>query len=184
MTTSTIHRPDETEYMPYFGKYVSLVAGDDILTALSDQISATAALLRGIPESQGNFRYAAGKWSINELLGHMIDSERIFTYRALCFARNDKTPLPGYEQDDYIRNASFDACSLGDLAAEFESVRRATLFLFKHLDAEAWMRRGMANENEVSVRALAYIIAGHELHHLGILRDRYLSAAQSSQRAI
>lgn len=180
MTNLTIDRPEETEYLPYFGKYVALVTGDDILSTLSEQFAGTLALLRSIPESQGGFRYAAGKWSIKELVGHMIDSERVFAYRALCFGRNDKTPLPGYEQDDYIRNASFDACALGDLAAEFESVRRSTVFLFRHLDGEAWMRRGVANESEVSVRALAYIIAGHELHHVGILRDRYLSPAQRS----
>ena len=180
MTTLTIGRPEETEYSPYYDTYVSLVKGDDVLAALSDQLSVTLALLRGVPESEGGFRYAEGKWSIKELVGHMIDSERIFAYRALRFARNDRTPLPGYEQDDYIQNASFDACSLAALAAEFESVRRATLFLFKHLDGEAWMRRGEANENEVSVRALAYMIAGHELHHVGILRERYLSAARSS----
>ena len=175
MTTSKINRPDETEYLPYYGKYVSLVTGDDVLATLNAQISETLALLRGIPESRGGFRYAAGKWSIKELVGHMLDSERIFAYRALRFARNDKTPVPGYEQDDYIRHGSFDACALADLAAEFESVRRATLFLFRHLDAEAWLRRGVANESEVSVRALAYIIAGHESHHVGILRERYLN---------
>jgi hypothetical protein len=180
MATLTINRPDETEYQSYYGRYVSLVTGDNVLTALGDQLSEMLALLRSVPESQGGFRYAADKWSIKELVGHMIDTERIFAYRALRFARNDKTPLPGYEQDDYIRNASFDASSLGDLAAEFESVRRATLFLFKHLDGEAWMRWGVASESEVSVRALAYIIAGHELHHVGILRDRYLSSAQFS----
>jgi len=180
MTTLTIKRPAEAEYPPYFGKYVSLVAGDDILAALNDQLTETLALLRGVPEPDGGFRYAADKWSIKELFGHLIDSERIFAYRALRFARNDRTPLPGFEQDDYIRNAAFDACTLDGLAAEFESVRRATLFLFRHLDEEAWMRRGTANESEMSVRAIAYIIAGHELHHTGILRDRYLRAAQAS----
>jgi uncharacterized damage-inducible protein DinB len=180
MTTLTINRPDETEYQSYYGKYVSLVRGDDILGTLGSQLPETLALLRGVPESQGNFRYADGKWSVKELVGHMIDAERIFAYRALRFARGDQTPLPGYEQDDYIRHASFDACALGDLAAEFESVRRATLFLLRHLDAAAWTRRGVASESEVSVRALAYIIAGHELHHAGVLRERYLPAAQSS----
>ena len=179
MTTSTINKPGETEYNPYYGKYVSLVSGDDILATLGSQLSETLALLRSVPESQAGLRYAADKWSIKELVGHMIDSERIFAYRALRFARNDTTPLPGFEQDDYIRNAAFDACSLNDLAAEFECVRHATLFLFKHLDGEAWMRKGVASESEVSVRALAYIIAGHELHHAGVLRDRYLPAAQS-----
>lgn len=180
MTTLTINKPDETEYNPYYGKYVSLVPAGDILAKLDGQLSETLALLRSVPESQAGFRYAAGKWSIKELVGHMIDTERIFAYRALRFARNDTTPLPGFEQDGYILNASFDACSLDALAAEFESVRRSTLFLFKHLDSEAWMRRGVASDSEVSVRALAYIIAGHELHHAGILRDRYLPAAQSS----
>jgi hypothetical protein len=178
MTTLTIGRPDETEYSPYYGKYVSLVAGVDILSALSSQLPETLALLASVPESQGNFRYAPGKWSIKELVGHILDGERIFAYRALRFARNDKTPVPGFEQDDYIRNASFDACPLQDLAAEFESVRRATIFLFRHLDADAWTRRGVASESEVSVRALAYMIAGHELHHVGILRDRYLLTLQ------
>ncbi|MCA1565142.1 MAG: DinB family protein [Acidobacteria bacterium] len=176
----TIGRPEETEYAPYYGKYVSLVSGVDALAALSGQLTETLALLQSVPETRAGFRYGDGKWSIRELVGHMIDTERIFAYRALRFARGDTTPLPGFEQDGYIRHASFDACSLGSLAAEYESVRRSTLFLFNHLDGEAWMRRGLASESEVSVRALAYIIAGHELHHVGVLRDRYLPSAQSS----
>ena len=180
MTTLTISRPEETEYLSYYGKYVSLVPNDNILEVLSSQLDETLALLRSVSETRAGFRYADGKWSIKELVGHIIDTERIFAYRALRFARNDRTPLPGYEQDDYIRNASFDACTLADLAAEFESVRRSTLFLFKHLDTDAWMRKGPASEAEVSVRALAYIIAGHELHHREILRDKYLSAEKAS----
>jgi hypothetical protein len=179
MRLLTIGKPDETEYLPYYGKYVALVEGGDILAALSHQLDETLALLRGIPEAQAGFRYAPGKWSIKELVGHVIDGERIFAYRALRFARNDRTPVPGYEQDDYIREAVFDDCALSALAAEFESVRHASLFLFKHLHEEAWTRRGTANESEVSVRALAYIIAGHELHHREILRSKYLQAAQA-----
>lgn len=179
MMNTMLDRPEETEYFAYYGKYVSLVPDNNILEVLSSQLDETLALLRSIPETHEAFRYAEGKWSVRELVGHIIDTERIFAYRALRFARNDATPLPGYEQDDYIRNASFDACSLADLATEFESVRRSTLFLFKHLDGEAWMRRGVASDNEVSVRALAYIIAGHELHHRGILRDRYLSTERT-----
>jgi uncharacterized damage-inducible protein DinB len=178
--TLTINRPEETEYQAYYGKYVSLVPEGNILEVLGEQLNETLALLQSIPEPRGGFRYADGKWSIKELVGHMLDSERIFAYRALRFARNDRTPLPGYEQDDYIRHGSFDACPLADLAAEFASVRRSTLFLFQHLDAEAWLRTGLANESEVSVRALAYMIAGHELHHRGILRDRYLAAAEQA----
>jgi len=113
---------------------------------------------------------------VKELLGHVIDSERIFSYRALSFARNDKTPLPGYEQDDYVRDADFDSRNLADMAEEFATVRRATIQLFRPLNETEWLRHGKANENGVSVRALAYIIAGHELHHMGVLRSRYLQS--------
>lgn len=180
MMNQTIVKPDTTEYLPYYGKYVSLVPEGNILTVLGKQIKETTDLLNSIPESRASFRYAPDKWSIKELVGHLIDSERIFAYRALRFARNDKTPLSGYEQDDYVSNASFDNCTLADLASEFESVRQSTLFLFKHLDENAWMRRGLANDAEASVRALAHIIAGHELHHREILRSRYLSAMGAS----
>jgi uncharacterized damage-inducible protein DinB len=174
MATSIINKPDATEYAPYYDRYVSLVQGGDILASLGEQLKDTLDLFRSIPESQANHRYAPEKWSIKELVGHMIDSERIFGYRALRFARADTTPLPGFEQDDYIRNASFDDCRLEDLASEFEHVRRANLLMFKHLNKESWERRGTANDDEASVRALAYIIAGHELHHREILRTRYL----------
>jgi hypothetical protein len=179
MTDMTISKPDVTEYLPYYGRYISLVPDGNILAVLSQQLGETLTLLRSIPESKAGFRYAPDKWSIKELVGHLIDTERIFSYRALCFARNDETPLPGYEQDDYIRNASFDDYPLGELADEFESVRRSTLFLFKHLRREAWMRRGIASESGVSVRALAYIIAGHERHHMEILRSRYLLSSRA-----
>lgn len=167
-------RPDETEYLSDYGKYISLVPEGDINALLAAQLDETLALLHSIPEASAGFRYAPDKWSIKELVGHVIDGERIFAYRALRFARNDQTALAGFEQDDYITHASFDDCSLAELASEFESVRRSTCYLFKHLNEEAWARRGTASENEVSVRALAYIIAGHELHHREILRSRYL----------
>ena len=178
MMNLSTNRPEETEYLPYYGRYISLVPEGDLLAMLSKQADETLSLLHSIPESQGGFRYAPDKWSIKEMVGHLIDTERIFSYRALRFARNDQTPVPGYEQDDYIRNASFDDYPLSELASEFESVRRATIFLFKHLSAESWTRRGVANDAEVSVRALGYIIAGHELHHREILRSRYLQAKQ------
>ena len=180
MMSFTVDRPDETEYAPYFGRYVSLVPGGDILESLGRQSDETLALLRGIAEPQASYRYAPGKWSIKELVGHMIDSERIFAYRALCFARNDKSPLTGYDQDQYNDNASFDDYPLSELASEFEHVRRASILLFKHLDAEAWQRRGTANDSEVSVRALVHIIAGHELHHVGVLRKLYLPGIETS----
>ena len=108
------------------------------------------------------------------MIGHLIDSERIFAARALRFARNDPAPLPGFEQDDYVRNSTFDGYPLSELASELEIVRQSTILLFRHIDEQAWTRRGVANNAEVSVRALAYIIAGHELHHREVLRSRYL----------
>jgi hypothetical protein len=174
MSVSIVDRPDPTEYAAYYGKYVSLVPHGDILTTLDQQLDDTLSLLRCITESQSAFRYAPDKWSIRELVGHIIDTERIFSYRALRFARKDETPLPGFDQDVFNENASFDDYPLVELASEFEHVRRSTIFLFKHLEADAWLRRGIASDNEVSVRALAFILAGHELHHVGILRTRYL----------
>ncbi|HMV48768.1 MAG TPA: DinB family protein [Blastocatellia bacterium] len=167
-------KPATNEYAPYYDKYVSVVPEGDIVGTLEQQLAATQSLLRDLPEERGTDRYAPDKWSIKELFGHIIDTERIMSYRALRIARGDATPLPGFEQDGYITHGNFNARSLSDLAAELETVRRATLFLFKNLSDEAWLRRGVASENEITVRALAYIIAGHELHHLEILRSRYL----------
>lgn len=167
-------KPEKDEFLPYYGRYIDLVGSGDVLATLSRQMAETQALLRSLPASVATYRYAPGKWSVNEVIGHLIDSERIFAARALRFARNDGTPLPGFEQDDYVSNSSFDSYPLDELASELGSVRESTLFLFKHLQEDAWMRRGTANGAEVSVRALAYIIAGHELHHREILRARYL----------
>jgi uncharacterized damage-inducible protein DinB len=167
-------KPGADEFLEFYNRYISRVAAGDVVSTLASQMKETQALLRGLPPSKGTFRYGPDKWSINEVVGHMIDAERIFGSRALRFARNDPTPLPGFEQDDYVRGADFDACALRDLAAELESVRVSTIFFYKHLQEEAWMRRGSANGAVVSVRALAYITAGHELHHRGVLREKYL----------
>lgn len=167
-------RPGAGEFLPYYERYISLVPEGDILSTLEGQMKETQTLLHGLPASISTYRYAPGKWSVNELLGHLIDSERIFCARALRFGRNDATPLPGFEQDDYVRGSKFDAYPLVEMASELEVVRQATVFLFKHLEEPAWMRRGVANNAEVSVRALAYIVAGHELHHRNILLERYL----------
>src|SRR5262245_60770398 len=176
-----MNRPDSNEYVQYYHKYISLVAGDDVLISLSRQFEETATFLHSLDESQGDLRYAPGKWSIKEVIGHLIDTERIFSYRALRIARDDRTPLPGFEENDYIANSNFVAYPVSDLVDEFETVRKATLYLFKRFDEEAWIRRGIANENEISARALAYIIAGHELHHCEVIRSRYLlSAGQAS----
>jgi hypothetical protein len=172
--TAGATRPAASEFLPYYEKYISLVPAGDVLSALTAQRASTQALLRGLPASVATYRYAPGKWSVNEVVGHLIDSERIFAARALRFARNDPTPVPGFEQDDYVHNAAFDVYPLSELAAEFSTVRQSTLFLFGHMGEEAWTRNGIANNAQVSVRALAYIIAGHELHHREILRTRYL----------
>jgi uncharacterized damage-inducible protein DinB len=167
-------RPDTNEYAPFYAGYVSHVPEGDILTILEQGAQATTSLLKGLSPSQANFRYAPGKWSVKEVLGHVIDAERIFAYRALRFSRGDQTPVPGFEQEGYIQHGNFGARSLSDLIAEFETVRQSTLFLLRNLDDAAWQRRGTASGAEVSVRALAYITAGHEIHHREILRTRYL----------
>ncbi|MEO5579236.1 MAG: DinB family protein [Gemmatimonadaceae bacterium] len=174
MTGVLSNRPGPDEYSQYFAGYVARVPDGDVIDTLSTQIVETAALLRDLPDSRGDQRYAPGKWSIREVVGHMADTERVFTYRALCFSRADPSPLPGFDQDDYVRAAPFPRISLVDLVDEFEHLRWATLHLFRNLDDDALMRRGSANGNEISVRALAFLCAGHENHHVDILRTRYL----------
>jgi len=177
--TSVITRPVAGEYAVYYEKYVSLIPGDRILTTLEKQSRETAVLLSDRKDAEGDLRYAPGKWSVREVLGHVTDAERVFAYRALRIARNDKTPMEGFEQDDYVTYGAFGQCTLAALVEEFVSVRNATLTLFRGLEAPAWVRRGVANKAEVSVRAIAYIIAGHELHHRRILQERYFAQARS-----
>jgi hypothetical protein len=171
--TFTITRPEPGEYAPYYDRYISLVAGTDILGTLDAQRRQTMLLLSGRDESEGNFRYAPEKWSAKEVLGHVCDTERIFAYRALRIARADQTPMAGFEQDDYVRNGPFARAPLAEMIEDYIAVRRATLTLLRNLEEAAWVRRGVANKNEVSVRALAYIIAGHEVHHRRILEEKY-----------
>ena len=167
-----IAKPAAAEYASYYSRYVDLVGGSDILGTLAAQITATMSELRAVSDVDSLRRYADGKWSVREVLGHMIDTERIFAYRALRFARNDGTSLPGFEQDGYIPAAQFDRIPWATLLDEFEAVRRSNLFMFRGLSEAAWRRQGVASENAVSVRALAYVIAGHELHHMRILREK------------
>lgn len=174
LSTASATKPAKSEFLPYYERYIALVPDGDVVATLGSQVSETLALLRSLPSSVATYRYAPEKWSVNEVVGHIIDSERNFAFRALRFARNDPAPIPGFEQDDYIRNATFDAYPLADLASELEAVRQSTVYMFRHLDEAAWTRRGIANNAEVSVRALAYIIAGHERHHREVLLARYL----------
>jgi uncharacterized damage-inducible protein DinB len=171
-------RPAPDEYLDYYGTYIREVPDGDIVDTLSRQIAETVAFLRSIPESRGDYRYAPGKWSIREVIGHVCDGERVFCYRAMRFARADETPLPGFEENSYVANGPFSHMSLADLISEFEHVRRSNIYFFAALDEEALSRRGTANGNAVSVRALAFILAGHETHHMNFLRSHYLDNAR------
>jgi uncharacterized damage-inducible protein DinB len=172
--TPAIPRPEASEYAPHYETYVKTVPAGNLLDILEEQRRQTQDLLASIPEGRALHRYAPGKWSIKEVVGHVSDAERVFSYRALRFARGDQTPLPGWDETAYAPEGKFDARPLPDLAAELDAVRQGTIALFRGLDAGTLTRRGSANNNEVSVRALAYIVAGHERHHVGILRERYL----------
>jgi uncharacterized damage-inducible protein DinB len=173
MTTAAIPRPDVAEYAPYYGRYIDKVPDGDLLRTLEDQGRETQRLLAGLSEAQALHRYAAGKWSIKEVIGHVADAERVFAYRALRFARADDTALPGFDEQAWVPAGRFDARSLKDLAAELDAVRRATIALLRGLGPDALARRGTASDNAVSVRAIAWIIAGHERHHMALLHERY-----------
>jgi uncharacterized damage-inducible protein DinB len=168
-------RPKKEEYAEYYETYVSLVEEIDIVSALEKQLSEWHSLFAEISEEKANFRYAEGKWSIKEVVGHLIDGERVFAYRAFRFSRNDKTSLSGFEQNSYVANSNFSNAELTDLIEELLLLRRANILFFKNLSDEAWLRTGTASEAEVSVRALAYIMVGHIRHHANILRSRYLA---------
>jgi hypothetical protein len=176
-------RPQAGEYNSYYGRYIDLATEDDVVAALDAQSHETAALLGGISEQQAAHRYEPGKWSVKQLVGHVIDSERIFAYRTLRIARGDTTPLPGFEQDPYVATAASDDRPISDLAEEFAAVRKANVLMLLALPEEAWSRAGVASDSPISVRALAFIILGHERHHMRILRERYLAAPTSPRTA-
>jgi uncharacterized damage-inducible protein DinB len=169
-----VPRPAADEYASYYATYVSATEGDDLPMLLTTQQRETAALLAGLSEAQAAFRYAPGKWTVREVIGHVSDTERIFAYRLLRIARGDQTPLPGFDENPYVAAAGFERRPLAEVAAEFASVRQATLTLLGGLDDTALARRGTASDKTISARALAWIIAGHERHHLDVIRERYL----------
>ena len=168
-------RPQTGEADPYYFRYIDRVPDADIVDTLSAQIAETVALLRSLPESKGSHRYAPEKWTIREVIGHIADCERVFAYRALRFSRGDQTPVPGFDENDYVANGSFNDRTMDDLITEFEYVRRSSIGLLNGLSEEMMSRRGVANEKEISVRALAFILAGHETHHVELLKTRYLA---------
>jgi len=168
-------RPGRGEYLEYYGKYVEKVGDGDIVETLRAQLTETVALFSGIPEAQAGHRYAEGKWSIRQVLGHIADVERAMSYRALTFARGDETGLPGFDENLWAVNAGSDERTLASLLEEFRAVREATIALFDGMTAQGWAGSGQANQAYVTVRALAWIIAGHEQHHCRLIRERYLA---------
>jgi DinB family protein len=173
MTTLAIERPKADEHSPYFSRYIDRVPEGDLIALLELQFADTLALLRRVPRDREDFAYADGKWTVKEVVGHLSDAERVFAYRALRFARNDPTELASFDENAWVANANFGRLRLADVVDEFNSVRQSTLRLAKNLNADELARRGVANGNAVSVRALFYIIAGHERHHVGLFRERY-----------
>lgn len=170
-----MNRPEKTEYGEFYDRYISLVPGDDIISELSAQPTELQDIFISMPEEKGSYAYADGKWTVKEVLSHMIDGERIFSYRALRISRGDETPIEGFDQDDYIEHSHANERSLSDLLEEFNLLRRANLLVVNYLSDDDWKRMGTASDHPVSVRALAYIMAGHVTHHLNILRERYLA---------
>lgn len=167
-------RPPEAEYPAYYHRYVAALGDVDLTGVLRTQITAIESLGAMMNDDDALFRYAEGKWSIKEVLGHLIDCERVFAYRAMCIARGEVQPLPGFDENAYVANAAFDARSLRSLVEEFTSVRSATITLMESMTSSVMQRSGTANGNPITVRALLWIIAGHTEHHLRILHQRYL----------
>ncbi len=168
-------RPGTNEYAPFYEGYVSRVPEGDIIEIARGQIAETMSLLETIDEERSNFAYAAGKWTVKQVVSHMADAERVFAYRALRFGRGDATPVPGFDENVYARSSNTEARTFKSIVAELRAVRAATIELWEGFPSEAWARSGTANDRSVTVRALAYITAGHELHHRAILQDRYLT---------
>lgn len=169
-----VGRPESTEYAPYYASYVRLIDTPDVLTALEEQRDSIITFLRGLPATAADHRYAPGKWTVKEVVGHVIDTERIFACRALSFARRDRTRLPGFEQDEYVAAGGFTAREMVSLIDEFDHMRLANLALFRSFDEATWSERGIANEVEFSVRAIAFVLVGHAAHHMEVIRNRYL----------
>ncbi|MDF2904612.1 MAG: hypothetical protein K0S25_2250, partial [Bacillus sp. (in: firmicutes)] len=169
---------ETSEYAPYYSKYINDVPQGDIIDILAQQNEETISLLLDISENQAHFRYAPEKWTLKEVIGHMADTEQIMGYRLLSIARGEIISLPGFNENDYVRNASFNNQTVKALIQNLSIIRQSTIHLLQSLTSEAWGRKGLANNSEVTVRALAYIIAGHELHHRKIITGRYINSVE------
>tara|TARA_R110002096_G_scaffold118813_5_gene257244 strand:+ start:348 stop:857 length:510 start_codon:yes stop_codon:yes gene_type:complete len=166
----------KNEYAPYFEQYMQLVTkeGKSIIENMQDSQIEFDTILRNLPKEKHTFSYAEGKWTLKELIQHSIDTERVFCYRALCFARNDKTSLPGFDQDIFVDNGNANQLEFSDLLDEMSTLRKSTIQLYKSFSEEALLRIGVASGNKISVRALGYLFSGHQIHHLNIVKERYL----------
>jgi hypothetical protein len=170
---TTLSRPGADEHSPYYAKYIELVPDGNLVDLLVEQQLDTLGMLRRVDDDRGVYAYAPGKWTIKEVVGHICDAERVFSYRALRFARGDATPLASFDENAYAPAGRFNDRRIGSLIDEFQSIRAATVHVFRYLDDEEMARRGVASGNPISVRALGFIIAGHERHHASLLRERY-----------
>lgn len=175
-----MNRPNESEYAPYYQGYIDQVSESEILPVLRSQMDEMDVLLGQVTAEQETYRYAEGKWSVREIVGHLIDGERVFGYRLFCIARGEKQSLPGFDQDEYMLTATYHQIELEDLLSELRLIRLGNLAMLRTLDEAAWSRIGTANENQISVRALAFIMAGHLRHHMNVLRERYLTNSQQA----
>src|SRR5436305_6143287 len=170
-----MRRPEPSEYATYFQRYIDLVPETDVVAALETQGGETQKFIASFDDDRAAYRYEPGKWSIKGVLGHLGDSEKVFGYRLLAIARGEANPLPGFDENDYAKNAHFDSWPLGALADSIALVRRANVLLARNLSDDDWNRRGIANKNETTALALAFTLLGHERHHLKVLRERYLT---------
>lgn len=173
MITSAPGRPQPSEYAPYYDTYISKVEGDDPVYALEAQTARTQRVFEAIPAAKADHRYAAGKWTVRDVIGHIADAERVFAFRALWFARADANPLPGFDENAWVPAAQLERVSLADVITAWRTQREATIAMLKTFAPDTWQRTGTANGKVISVRALAYTMVGHEVHHLGVLAERY-----------
>ncbi|MDP3148962.1 MAG: DinB family protein [Ignavibacteria bacterium] len=172
-----MHKPETSEYAPYYQRYIDLINSEDIFSFYKLQAEEIVSLFKNVDEDQTSFRYAEGKWTMKEVLGHIVDSERIFGYRVLAISHGEKNPLPGFAENDYVRNGKYENRSLQSLLAEYSHLSSANLELFKSLDEEMLSQKGTASGKEVTTRAILFVTIGHEKHHLEIIKTRYLPKA-------
>lgn len=165
--------PKEDEYGSFYEGYIKLVEPPNVIQTMIKQGQQVYALIRQLSDKKAHFRYEEGKWSVKEIIGHLVDTERIMAYRALCISRGEEKPLPGYDHNDYVVNGQFDQRTLQSLSNEYDALRNANISMFSSYGEQQMQRTGTANDNPVSVRALAFIITGHEKHHLNVLEDKY-----------